>query len=133
MTGTDVIKCLLAGAQTVQIASVIYLKGYAWVREMLSQIDSYMEEKGINQLNKIIGLAAQKMKTMEEYDRVTRYHADCDVSKCVRCGLCSSVCIYEALVLSAGQPKIDVAVCDGCGLCASVCRAGAISILARGE
>lgn len=131
MTGDDVIKCLLAGAKSVQIASVIYLKGYEWVSKMLRRIDDYMEEKEINSLSDIVGLAADKMKTMEEYNRISRYSAYCDVDKCVQCGSCSKVCIYEALVFSVGGPRIDVSACDGCGLCASVCRSSAISMVGK--
>ncbi len=133
MTGDDVIKCLLAGARSVQIATLIYLKGYACLGELLRRVDGYMEEKGIGQIGEIVGLAARKTKKMEEYDRVTRYHASCERSRCVKCRACEPVCIYEALHFESGKPLIDTVACDGCGLCAAVCGAGAINMVRRSE
>ncbi|HSK68964.1 MAG TPA: 4Fe-4S binding protein [Candidatus Limnocylindria bacterium] len=131
MTGEDVVKCLLAGAQSVQVASVLYLKGYGWVREMLRWIDAYMEEMSIERLGDVVGRAARAMKRMDEYDRVHEFYAVCDAEKCRKCGLCADVCIYEALDASGGAARIDPQKCDGCGLCAGVCRHGAITMIGR--
>ena len=128
MTGEDVIKCLLAGAQTVQIAAAVYLKGYDYVQIMLKQIESYMERHELTNLADIIGVAAKNFLTMEQYDRVTRYVSECDPEKCVGCKKCEKVCIYDAISFENGKCKIDPEKCDGCGLCPSVCRVGAINI-----
>lgn len=130
--GEDVIKCLLAGAQTVQVAAVMYLKGYGYVRQMLSEVEAYMQRKGIQSLGEIVGVGSRNMKTMREYDRKTRYYAKVDAETCNRCGLCAPVCIYDALAFGkAAGAGIDADLCDGCGLCASVCRQGAISMQAK--
>nr|MBC7243949.1 4Fe-4S binding protein [Chloroflexota bacterium] len=131
MTGGDVIKCLLAGANTVQIATVVYLKGYAWVQKMLAEINAYMECKGIESLADIIGVASKNMLSMEQYDRETRYFAYCERDICVACGQCENVCIYDAITLMDKKPVIGREKCDGCGLCASVCRVGAIKLQRR--
>jgi len=128
MTGADTIKCLLVGANTVQIAAVMYLKGYNWVQTMLAEIDAYMERKGIETLAGIIGVAGKNMLTMEQYDRKTRYFASCDREVCVACGRCENVCIYDAIQLVDKKPHIDREKCDGCGLCPSVCRVDAITM-----
>jgi len=130
--GEDVVKCLLAGAQTVQVAAVMYLKGYGYVRQMLAEVEAYMERKGLQSLCEIIGAGSRNMKTMRQYDRETRYYARADGGACSRCGLCAPVCIYGALNFDkAAGASIDAARCDGCGLCASVCRQGAISMQAK--
>ena len=131
MTGGDAIKCLLAGANTVQIATVIYLKGYDHVQTMLAEVDAYMERKGIKALADIIGVAGKNMLTMDQYDRKTRYFASCEPETCVACGRCEKVCIYDALKLVDSKPIIDRDKCDGCGLCKSICRAGAIELHVR--
>lgn len=131
MTGNDVIKCLLAGAHTVQVATVLYLKGYGWVQRMLAEIDAYMERKSIQRLADIIGVASKNMLRMEQYDRETRYFAYCERELCVACGLCENVCIYDALKLVDKKPVIDREKCDGCGLCRSICRPGAIHLAVR--
>jgi len=128
MTGSDTIKCLLVGANTVQIATVVYLKGYEHVQTMLTEIDDYMERKGIEKLADIIGLAGKNMLTIEQYDRKTRYFASCEKESCVACGRCENVCIYDAMEFADNKPAISREKCDGCGLCASVCPVGAIKL-----
>ena len=128
MTGEDVIKCLLAGAQTTQIAAVVYLKGYKYVQTMLEQIRRYMERHELENLADIIGVAGKNFLSMEQYDRVTRYVSECDPEKCTGCRKCENVCIYDAISLKSGKCEIDPQKCDGCGLCLSVCRVDAIQI-----
>lgn len=127
-TGEEVVKCLLAGANSVQVGAVMYLKGYDYVRTMLQQLEEYMERKGIENLSSIIGKASRNFKQMEEYDRVTRYFAKPDLSKCKKCAQCKPVCIYDAITYTENGPVIDPDKCDGCGLCSSVCQNGVIEM-----
>jgi dihydroorotate dehydrogenase (fumarate) len=132
MTGGDVIKCLLAGARAAEIATVLYLKGYDHVQTMLAEIDAYMERKGIQTLTDIVGVAAKNMRTMDQYDRKTRYFASCDRETCTACGRCEKVCIYDAIQFVDKKPIMDRDKCDGCGLCASICRVDAIQLNVKG-
>ena len=131
MTGEDTIKCLLAGANSVQVCAAMYLKGYGWVQTMLKQVRAYMERAGVETLSAIIGEASRNMLTMNQYDRETRYTAHCDREKCTQCGRCFPVCIYDAIENKDGKCLIDPAKCDGCGLCVSVCPFQAIGISAK--
>ncbi|MBE0600693.1 MAG: 4Fe-4S binding protein [Firmicutes bacterium] len=106
----------------------MYLKGYSWVQTMLKQVQAYMERAGIEKLSDIIGKASRNMLTMNQYDRVTRYIAQCDLQKCTKCGRCFPVCIYDAIENQDGKCRINPEKCDGCGLCVSVCPFKAISI-----
>ncbi|NLF26990.1 MAG: 4Fe-4S binding protein [Clostridiales bacterium] len=128
MTGEDVVKCLLAGAETAQIAAAVYLKGYEYVQVMLGQIEKYMERHALENLSDIVGVAGKNMLTIEQYDRATRYVSECNQAKCTGCRKCEKVCIYDAISLETGKCEIDPERCDGCGLCPSVCRFGAIQI-----
>lgn len=130
--GEEVIKCLLAGANSVQVGAVMYLKGYDYVKTMLAQVEEYMDRMGIDKLSDIIGKASERMLTMEEYDRSTRYFAQPDLAKCKKCGQCKPVCIYDALTYTENGPQIDPDKCDGCGLCASVCRNDVIEMKKKG-
>jgi uncharacterized Fe-S center protein len=40
---------------------------------------------------------------------------------CAGCGSCLDVCIFDAIVISAGRAYIDHEQCTGCGECMSVC------------
>lgn len=126
--GEEVIKCLLAGATSVQIGAVMYLKGYDYIKTILQQIEAYMERMGINELSQIVGQASRNFKQMEEYDRITRYFAEVDLTKCKKCGQCAPVCIYDAIEYTGAGPVIDPNKCDGCGLCSSVCQFGTIKM-----
>ena len=44
------------------------------------------------------------------------------------CGLCGSVCAFDALKISAGLPVIDDGKCTACGLCASACPSEALRL-----
>ncbi len=58
--------------------------------------------------------------------------AQVDVTKCLGCGLCNTVCPYEAMTLektdTGKRAKNIAANCKGCGTCASSCPQRAISI-----
>jgi heterodisulfide reductase subunit A len=50
-----------------------------------------------------------------------------DPTRCGRCGVCPTVCPYNAITMPAeGAVKIDDALCQSCGLCISSCPTGAL-------
>ena len=50
-----------------------------------------------------------------------------DESKCTRCGKCSELCQFHAIVTLADTTLVFPELCHGCGGCARICPAGAIS------
>ena len=50
-----------------------------------------------------------------------------DYSKCVKCGLCKEVCIYDAIAWQ-NMPIIKEYICEGCYACGVVCPTKAISL-----
>jgi len=49
-----------------------------------------------------------------------------DQTKCVSCGVCISVCPYQAIDWNdKGKAEVNEAICKGCGLCVASCRSGA--------
>ena len=66
--GEAVIKQLLAGAQVVQIASVLYKKGFTEIGEMTGQLEAWMKKKNFNSLEDFRG----KLNT-SEYDNPAAY------------------------------------------------------------
>jgi len=51
-----------------------------------------------------------------------------DPEKCVGCGKCFEVCIYDGLKMVKGKAVINQKNCIGCGLCEITCPNNAISI-----
>ena len=51
-----------------------------------------------------------------------------DEEKCVGCGICISICKYEALKLIEGVSNVDTEKCTGCGACTASCPNLAIQL-----
>ena len=65
----------------------------------------------------------------DEVREVIAAHTARIKSSCINCGVCDSVCIYEAIYEADGQRKIKEYLCEGCGACKAVCPVdGAIEI-----
>lgn len=62
-----------------------------------------------------------------------RANADCAFS-CVGCGVCVSVCKFEAISINAyGVAEVDEEKCIGCGLCKRECPRSVIKLHQRGN
>ncbi|MBN2126888.1 MAG: 4Fe-4S binding protein [Candidatus Diapherotrites archaeon] len=48
--------------------------------------------------------------------------------KCIKCGICQSICPEGILGKKGEVPKPDLNYCKGCGLCASICPVKAIEM-----
>ena len=64
-----------------------------------------------------------------------KYYAEATVSRvdeelCIGCGICSSLCPYEAIEIVSENGKrrsrINEALCKGCGTCVAACPSGAM-------
>jgi heterodisulfide reductase subunit A len=64
-----------------------------------------------------------------------KYYAEATVShvdeeRCVGCGICSSLCPYEAIEIvdedNKRHSKVNQALCKGCGTCVAACPSGAM-------
>ncbi len=53
--GKTVVKMLLAGAKTVQIATVLYQKGFEYLNEMTFELEQWMQKKGFKALDQFRG------------------------------------------------------------------------------
>lgn len=119
----DVVRYLLSGARTVEIATLFYLKGFGVTQKILEELEDYLDRHKIGQIKDIIGYAAGKVLPLDQVDHSRRYVAHWDSDACIGCGKCLPVCIYGAISDGGNRrPVINTDICDGCGLCASVCN-----------
>jgi dihydroorotate dehydrogenase (fumarate) len=62
-TGNDVVKQLLAGATTVQVASSLYRNGINYVTDLVNELNAWMDQKGFKSINDFRGKLAQEKAT----------------------------------------------------------------------
>ncbi len=63
LTGPDVIKMILAGANVVQVVSAVYKKGPKQITQMLEELMGWMNHKGYNSLDEFRGKLSKKNMT----------------------------------------------------------------------
>lgn len=69
--GKALIKQLLAGAKTVQIASVLYKKGFKEIGIMLEQLENWMERKNFTTVDQFVGkMSIEKAENPAAFERV---------------------------------------------------------------
>ncbi|PLW93851.1 MAG: diguanylate cyclase [Marinilabiliales bacterium] len=69
--GKALIKQLLAGAKAVQIASVLYKKGFKEIETMLEVLENWMERKNYTRLDQFIGkMSIAQTENPAAYERV---------------------------------------------------------------
>lgn len=69
-SGEDVVKYLLAGADTVQMCSVLYKEGSEYVKEVLVSLESWMKSNNLTSINEFRGkLNYKNFKDASKYER----------------------------------------------------------------
>lgn len=61
------------------------------------------------------------------------YDAVVDKSRCISCGKCIPVCVFDAISRDASDNKVKTnhLLCEGCGACVTICRANAIKLVEK--
>lgn len=67
----------------------------------------------------------------EAHDFYSGHEAIIRPADCTACGLCQSICRFDAIQESSGTFNVDAASCEGCGVCIEFCPAKAIDFPAR--
>ncbi len=130
-TWQDSVEFMAVGATTVQVGTTVMWKGYDIIEEFLQGVNDYLEDKGIAEVNEIIGAALPKIVEFPEMPLDPRAKAVVDDS-CNGCLLCVVACSdggYQAISGVKGEVvTIDGEKCDGCSLCMMVCPLGSITM-----
>jgi dihydroorotate dehydrogenase (fumarate) len=70
MSGKDVAKMILAGAQAVQVTSAVYGNGISHIRKMTADLQAWMQDHGYKNLNDFRGkLAEQRAEDPWHFER----------------------------------------------------------------
>ena len=125
----DVAEFMMSGATTVQLCSVLMLKGIGYLKEVIAGLNEFLDRKGYKSVNDIIGTAAKSALLYDEIYAIGRSRATIDEEKCTMCGLCPESCFYDAIETSEEKVWVNDN-CVGCGICFSICPADAVELSA---
>jgi dihydropyrimidine dehydrogenase (NAD+) subunit PreA len=93
---------------------------------MISGISYFMEEKGIDKLEDLVGVALHNMVPAEDLDRGYKVYPNFSDEKCIGCGRCHISCYdgaHQAIDWDEEKrrPSLNKDNCVGCHLCSLVC------------
>ncbi|MDP2931018.1 MAG: 4Fe-4S binding protein [Chloroflexota bacterium] len=122
----DIAEFMMSGATTVQVCSVIMLKGIAYITEMVAGLNSFLDRKKWSARD-IIGMAAKQALTYDQMYDLGRSRSTIDEEKCTMCGNCLESCFYDAIGTDGEKVWVNDN-CVGCGICYSVCPSDAVDM-----
>ncbi len=128
----NILEMMMAGANAVGICSLAILRGVTIFSELAEKLSSRLRDLGYHSLKEAIGVA---LPALRSYERIgsglpaAKEAANAafvlNEELCPDCGVCVSICPYQARV---SPREIDPARCRLCGLCSSACPRGALEL-----
>ena len=132
----DAVERMMCGATIAALESPVQYRGYRIFGEIIDGMSSFMERKGYERASDMVGLGAPYIDNAEEF--MLQFAAgavppqslrtDLNEDKCNGCGKCVA-CIYGAVAMDNGIPRIDLELCERCGTCITICPVKALSIV----
>ena len=124
----DAVEFIMSGAKIMQVGSVLMLKGYDRLDEIIQGIDRFLDERGYGNLEAIYGMASKNaLASYNDQFGARGIHAVIDEEKCTRCWNCVQSCFYDTLSRGDDEVIIKTENCIGCELCFNVCPFDAVS------
>jgi len=124
----DAVEFFLLGATNVQVCTAVMHHGFRIVEDMTDGLSNYMDSRGIEALDGLIGQAQNKITTWENLNLNYQIVAEIDQETCIHCSKCyiacedaAHQCIDRIVVDDVAILKIDQDHCVGCNLCMMVC------------
>jgi len=124
----DAVEFILLGATSVQVCTAVMHYGFGIIREMVSGLERYMDDKGFENLDQMRGRALPNVMHWEDLNLKYKVVANINEDKCIGCQLCYTACedgAHQAISLSDDplnrKPTIIEENCVGCNLCSLVC------------
>jgi len=121
-TWKDALDFILLGCENVQVTTAVMQYGYSIIKDMISGLSLYMEEKGIEKLSDLVGAGLSHVVKADELDRKTIVPVSIDRDRCIGCGRCYMSCMdggHQAIEWDVvhRSPEILPDKCVGCHLC----------------
>jgi dihydropyrimidine dehydrogenase (NAD+) subunit PreA len=129
---SSAVEYLMVGASTLQVCTAVMWHGFSIINDMTSGLSDFMERKGYESLDSMVGKALPKITSWTALTKLPPVVARIDTEKCTGCKECVVACADGGFV--AIQMRDNVAIvnnekCDGCGLCAVVCDFDAVEFV----
>jgi dihydropyrimidine dehydrogenase (NAD+) subunit PreA len=119
----DAVEYMLVGAGVVQYCTAVMHYGFRIIDDLKSGMSLYLQEKGFDGPEDLIGLALPHIVSHDDLPR-REMRSRVVEEKCIRCGLCHVACRdggHMAIEWSEKRmPHVDATKCTGCGLCLTV-------------
>ena len=130
-TWRDTLDFLQLGCRNVQVCTAVMEYGYRIIDDLILGLQTYLEERGVERLEDIVGEQLPNFVLPSELDRETVVYPKINRERCIGCGRCYISCQdggHQAIAFDTDtrQPRIVGTKCVGCHLCRLVCPTGAI-------
>ncbi len=130
-----IVESLLLGADTIQISSAVFWKGFRFVKRAVSFLEQFMRKNYFNSisdfkgksLNYILSSVADIKNYSHEYEVKPENHlSEMTVTdKCTGCHNCLDMCCLALHEDRNGKIVVNKDLCSGCGWCQVICPVGA--------
>ena len=123
----DALEFILLGSSSVQVCTEVMLRGYRIVEDMIDGLNNWMDEKGFQTMDEIVGKAIPAYSEWGNLDINYETVAKIDADKCIGCNRCMVACHDGAHQCIHPNPSgsivpiVDESECVGCNLCEIVC------------
>ena len=127
-TGKNAVEYMMMGASTVQVGTAVMIEGKEAVGRIISELESWLEEKGETSVESIRGRALKNMKSFDEM-KIEPAVSTVSGTPCTEnCRKCIKACMYGAIMKEDGEINVFKDKCTGCGLCTFICPAGKLKL-----
>jgi dihydropyrimidine dehydrogenase (NAD+) subunit PreA len=128
-TWRDALEFVLLGAGTAQVCTAAMTYGFKIVQEMVTGLESWMDERGYKRLDELVGKAVPNVTDWQYLNLNYVTKARIDQDKCIQCGRCYAACedtSHQAISMTpsnGGKRRFEVVdeECVACNLCIEVC------------
>ena len=124
-TWRDAAEFLALGAGNVQVCTAAMTYGFRIIHELVSGLNQWMDEKGHDDLNAVIGRAVPNVTAWKylNLNHVTKARIDQEL--CIKCGRCYAACedtSHQAIRMTDSRVfEVIDEECVACNLCVNVC------------
>ncbi|WP_291727175.1 NAD-dependent dihydropyrimidine dehydrogenase subunit PreA [Leisingera sp. F5] len=124
-TWRDAAEFMAMGAGNVQVCTAAMTYGFNVVKEMISGLSAWMDEKGYTSTQDFIGMAVPNVTDWQYLDLNFVAKAKINQDDCIKCGRCFAACedtSHQAIAMSEDRVfTVKDDECVACNLCVNVC------------